>query len=77
MAWGAGVAAAWCLHPVSRIANAPLNTRERTNLDLEDIISDKGLSPQKTTKNSRSTPSKIRQDRTAQDALNYPLSELA
>jgi hypothetical protein len=68
------------LQPESRTANAPLNTRERTNLDLEDIISDKGLSPQKTTKKSRSTaflsvPSEIRQDRTAQDAQNYPSSD--
>ena len=48
IAWGAGVAAADSrLHPESKSAKAPLKARERTNFDLEDIISDKGLSPQK------------------------------
>jgi len=49
MAWGAGVPAADSrLHPESRSANTPLNARETTNFDLEDMISDKGLSPRKT-----------------------------
>ncbi|MEG9438529.1 hypothetical protein JAO29_20485, partial [Edaphobacter sp. HDX4] len=40
IAWGAGAAAASCLHPETERPNAAVAARVRTNFDVEDVISD-------------------------------------
>jgi hypothetical protein len=40
IAWGAGAAAASCLHPETERPNAAVAARARMNFGLEDLISD-------------------------------------